>query len=200
MNGRKAFGALLGAGILALATVGTATAAPKTYTISAWLTASPDTVPSGGGSVTFTLHVTNTGTGDFNGNDVVFSDDDAGCTLTGLNPTGPSDKLNSGETWTWSCTVANVAPNTTNTAHIDVCHNGGGCGNAGAQATSADPSIEIGLSGGTNPGDTGAPPTDTLTETGTSGPSQTAWLLVVALGALLGSLVILRPARSTRSR
>jgi hypothetical protein len=54
-----------------------------------------------------------------------------------------------------------------------------------------------------SPGGGGAgatqPPTDTLGTSG-SGPSDGAWLLVVALGVLLGSVVILTPARTNRRR
>lgn len=193
----------MGAGLLTFAAVGAVAAIAPTYTISATKTADPPSVPADGGDVTFTVSVTNTGTGHFNGPDVVVSDDLVGCTLTGTHPTGPSDKLEAGDTWTWTCTVADVAPDTTNTAHIDVCHNGGACGNAGAQATSASPSVTVTLCesdcGGGN--ETGQPPTDTdFASTGTSGPADVAWLLIGALGALLGSLVILRPSGGKRPR
>ncbi len=46
---------------------------------------------------------------------------------------------------------------------------------------------------------TGQPATDAL-GTGSSGPSQTAWLLVVALGVILASVVILTPARVKNRR
>jgi uncharacterized repeat protein (TIGR01451 family) len=51
-------------------------------------------------------------------------------------------------------------------------------------------------------GDTTAPtqpPTDTLGSSG-SGPSDSAWLLVVGLGVLLASVVVLTPARAKRRR
>jgi hypothetical protein len=45
------------------------------------------------------------------------------------------------------------------------------------------------------------PPTDALGGTeGTSGPADGAWLLVVALGVLLGSIVVLTPARAKSQR
>ena len=46
---------------------------------------------------------------------------------------------------------------------------------------------------------TGQPATDTL-GAGSSGPTQTAWLLVVALGVILASVVILTPARAKSRR
>ena len=43
---------------------------------------------------------------------------------------------------------------------------------------------------------TRAPPTDTFGGNGTSSPADSAWLLVVALGVLLASIVVLTPARA----
>lgn len=57
------------------------------------------------------------------------------------------------------------------------------------------------LPSGGGAGDTNQPPTDALAgDTGSSGPSQTAWLLVVALGVILASVVILTPARAKSRR
>jgi hypothetical protein len=47
---------------------------------------------------------------------------------------------------------------------------------------------------------TGEPATDALGTTGSSGPTDTAWLLVVGLGVLLASIVVLTPARAKRQR
>jgi hypothetical protein len=44
------------------------------------------------------------------------------------------------------------------------------------------------------------PSTDALGTSGQSGPSDSAWLLVVALGVLLASVVVLTPARSKTRR
>jgi hypothetical protein len=44
------------------------------------------------------------------------------------------------------------------------------------------------------------PSTDTFTGNGTSGPADGAWLLVVALGVLLASIVVLTPARAKSRR
>jgi hypothetical protein len=54
--------------------------------------------------------------------------------------------------------------------------------------------------GGGGGGETDQPPTDTLPANGTSGPSDGAWLLVVALGVLLASIVVLTPARAKSRR
>ena len=59
----------------------------------------------------------------------------------------------------------------------------------------------VGEPGGGGGGDTDQPPTDTLpAPSGTSGPSDGAWLLVVALGVLLASVVVLTPARAKSRR
>jgi hypothetical protein len=44
------------------------------------------------------------------------------------------------------------------------------------------------------------PSTDTFGTNGTSGPADGAWLLVVALGVLLASIVVLTPARAKGRR
>ena len=55
--------------------------------------------------------------------------------------------------------------------------------------------------GGGGGGDTDQPPTDALPgTTGSSGPTDGAWLLVVALGVLLASIVVLTPARAKSRR
>ena len=59
----------------------------------------------------------------------------------------------------------------------------------------------VGAPGGGGGGDTDQPPTDALpAPSGTSGPSDGAWLLVVALGVLLASVVVLTPARAKSRR
>jgi hypothetical protein len=55
----------------------------------------------------------------------------------------------------------------------------------------------------TEEGDTDAPTeptTDTIGGNGTSGPADGAWLLVVALGVLLASVVVMTPARAKSQR
>jgi hypothetical protein len=44
------------------------------------------------------------------------------------------------------------------------------------------------------------PATDSIGSTGNSGPTDTAWLLVVGLGVLLASIVVLTPARAKSRR
>lgn len=54
--------------------------------------------------------------------------------------------------------------------------------------------------GGGEQGEVTEPPTDTLGERGASTPADSAWLLVVALGVLLASIVVLTPARAKSRR
>ena len=55
--------------------------------------------------------------------------------------------------------------------------------------------------GGVTDQPTDQPPTDTaFGSTGSSGPADTAWLLVVGLGVLLASIVVLTPARAKSRR
>lgn len=197
MNKRSRLAALVGTGLLTFAMVGAVSAVAPTYTISTSKVADPATVPSGGASVTFTVSVTNTGTGDFA--EVTIDDVFAGCTLAGDHPTGPSDKLGSGETWTWSCTVAGVHSGATNTATVTACHNGGACGNGDAQSATSVSSVTVGAAG-SGPGSSGQPSTDMLAPTSDTGSSNAAWLIIAALGVLLGSLVVLSPARIGRRR
>lgn len=65
---------------------------------------------------------------------------------------------------------------------------------AETDAPSADPSFFGSV------GDLTEPPTDTLGERGASAPADSAWLLVVALGVLLASIVVLTPARAKSRR
>ncbi len=134
----RGFGALLSAGMLLLSAVGLATAAPPTYTISVSKSADPANVPPTGGDVTFTTSVTGTGTGFFLA--VVISESLAGCTVAGPfgdEPAGRgSGRLDGGETWTYTCTVAGVTPGTTSTATVHACHNeGSGCNQSAHDAT-----------------------------------------------------------------
>src|SRR5262249_39072918 len=128
-------------------------------------------------------------------------------------------KLEAGETWAYTCTVGGVTPGTENTAHVNACHDGSvsSCNN-GAHDASGDANVTVTLceeacatlAPPTNPptdappqgtgGQTNVPsqaPTDSITS-GASGPSDAAWLLVVAFGVLLGSVVILRPSPAKR--
>ena len=60
------------------------------------------------------------------------------------------------------------------------------------------PSFSGGRGGDTN--QPTQPSTDAIGSTGSSGPAGSAWLLVVALGVLLASIVVLTPARSKTRR
>jgi uncharacterized repeat protein (TIGR01451 family) len=115
------------AGLLSMA-ASAAIAAPggPTYFISVTKSANPTAVPTGGASVDFTVSITNTGTGFFQS--VVVTDTMAGCTVAGPTvDTGSDGKLSPGETWAYTCTVANVHPGDSNTANVHACHNVTAC-------------------------------------------------------------------------
>src|SRR4051794_14165733 len=133
--GRKLWGAGLSAGIMLLGAVGWVSAAAPTYAISVSKTARPSTVPAEGADVAFTVWVTSTGSGFFQLVNV--SDSLAGCTVSGPSgDVGSDGKLSSGETWTYTCTVNGVMPDTTNIATVNACHNtSGSCNQSSHDAT-----------------------------------------------------------------
>jgi hypothetical protein len=225
---RTKLGALLGAGGLLLLAASATIAAPPTYTISVSKTASPASVPVSGGTVAFTVWVTGTGTGFFQ--TVSVTDPLAGCTIGAKVETSgdADDKLEQGETWSYSCTVNNVTPGTENTATVHACHNVSTCNQdahdaqgqgavtvtegeapppsqqpsvAPSVAPSVDPSVDPGSPDPTqdNAGLTQAP-TDTVGQPANPIGSQRTLLLVLALGMLLASLVLVTPARPVRAR
>jgi uncharacterized repeat protein (TIGR01451 family) len=230
MRTRDKLGALIGAVLLATAFGSTALAAPPTYTIAVNKTATPNVVGVGGADVVFTITVQNTGTGSFS--QVAVTDTLVGCTLSAPTGTGAPTTLASGDTWTFTCTVTGVLPDTTNTANVSACHNNSGACSQNPQRTSGSASVTVTLDTEATlppPTDTPAPtgtpaPTDTAAPTGGataspagggggatdqptmaptnsalnggSGPADGAWLMVVALGVLLASVVILSPARA----
>lgn len=65
---------------------------------------------------------------------------------------------------------------------------------------SEQPSEQPSQGGGGDTNQPTQPSTDALGTSGQSGPSDSAWLLVVALGVLLASVVVLTPARSKTRR
>lgn len=213
MNKRSRLAALVGAGILTFAMVGAAAAVKPTYGITVTKTADPPNVPAGGGDVTFTVSVANSGSSALHTVDV--SDTLGGCTLGA--PTGDTNSdgnLDTTETWAYTCLVTGVTPQTSNTATVNACHDNSDCNNQSHDATGTDEVI-VGLcesdcspvvttgpgtTPGTSPGVSGQPTTDTLAPSGESGPSNAAWLIIAALGVLLGSLVVLSPARIGRRR
>jgi hypothetical protein len=137
MRTRDKLGALIGAGLLTVALGSTVFAvtplAAPTYTVLVDKTATPDVVGAGGGDVLFTVTVQNTGTGSFA--IVNVTDSLAGCTLSAPTGIGAPNTLASGDTWTFTCTVTGVTPDTTNTATVYACHNNGGCTNGSHDAT-----------------------------------------------------------------
>jgi uncharacterized repeat protein (TIGR01451 family) len=218
MRNRDKIGALVGTGLLTFAMASTAFAAAPTYSVAVTKTATPDTVVVGGESVLFTVTVENTGTGSFQAVDLV--DSLGGCTLSAPSGTGAPTTLASGDTWTYTCTVTGVVPDTTNTVTVNACHNNGGCTNELHDATgTASVTVPLGPGAGVPtpvpsetpvPSATGggadvtavpsAPATDTALSNGSSGPADAAWVLIAGLGVLIASAVILTPGRAKRRR
>ena len=218
--GKRRLGALIGAAVLTFAAVGSVAATKPTYAIDVTKVADPTSVPAGGGDVNFTITVTNTGSGDFH--TVTPVDSDGGCSLAGpTGDTGSDGILSADEVWTWTCTVTDFQPNTSNTVNVHACHNSSDPCNSDNQNATGSAEVEVGLceadcataqppteqpptpepsSGGG--GATTLPsqaPTDTAGSR-TPGPGDGAWLLVVALGVLLASIVVLRPAKAGTHR
>ncbi|HYN69475.1 MAG TPA: hypothetical protein VEX41_04620 [Candidatus Eisenbacteria bacterium] len=197
MSKRGKLGALAGAFVLTFAVVGAAIAAPKEGSVDVTKTASVATVPAGGGSVTYTVKVTNTGDKDFHALTV----SDSKCTLTGGKAVSGGNKFASGEVLTYTCTLT-VAPNTTNTATAWACTNSSDCNQESASATDSA-SVTVGLTAA--PAAAAPTPTKKVVAPATSTTSLVsssadgAWLLIIALGVLLASVVILTPRRSKSS-
>ena len=107
---------------------------------------------------------------------------------TAFGPTASSKKT--GGTIHWYVIVDGDSSSTIDSATTD------------ANGTNLNVShVCFGAPGGGGGGDTDQPPTDALpAPSGTSGPSDGAWLLVVALGVLLASVVVLTPARAKSRR
>jgi len=219
MNRLRALGALIGAGLLTFAMVGAATAtAPPPPAMSITKAVDHSTLPAGGGTVTYTIVATAT-TGTFHQVVITDANCDTGTLAwvsgTGSSTAGPTGAgaagfLHEGDSWTFSCTRALTAAGTYhNTASADGCVDGSvqGC-NQGSHASSGQSNDVVvtvasggGGNGSSNQPPSNQPPTDTaFGPTGTSGPADSAWLLIVALGALLGGLVVLNPSRVRRRR
>jgi len=222
--GKRRLGALIGAAVLTFAAVGSVSATAPTFSLTVTKAADPSTLPFGGGTTTYTITVHNTGTGDFHVVNVTDANCDTGTLAwqsgTGASTAGPSGSgaaafLHGGDSWTFTCTRALTESGTyDNTATADGCVDGSAaqCNNTNhaAGGTSNDAQVTVLGEGETLPptaaptggtgGQTNVPtqaPTDAIVS-GTSGPTDAAWLLVIAFGVLLGSVVVLRPATSKR--
>lgn len=144
------------AGLLSMA-ASAVIAAPPTYAISVTKTANPPAVPTAGASVEFTVSVTNTGSQFFQS--LAITDTMVGCTLAGPSvDTGSDGKLSPGETWAYTCTVANVHPADSNTADVHACHNVTACVSGPDAAASGSVTLDQAAAGSQAPSQ--APPTE----------------------------------------
>ena len=210
MSKRGRFGALAGAFALTLAMASTALAAPKAYDLTVVKSADKTSLPAGGGTVVFTIAVTNTGTGAFHGivvtdsrcSPVAFSSSSDGSD-PGAN--GSAAFLQPGAWWKFTCSWKFTASGTfTNTASasgcgdgsVDQCNQGA---HADASATSNTVTITVAAAApAPTPTPVKAPNTSEIA-TNASSSSNGGWLLIIALGVLLASVVILNP-RGSKSR
>jgi hypothetical protein len=96
-----------------------------------------------------------------------------GCTVAGpTGDVGSDGKLSPGETWTYTCTVANVHPGDSNTANVDACHGTGACTTVHDAAGTASVTLDQAPTGSEAP--TEAPPTEAPpTAAPPSGPAPT---------------------------
>jgi hypothetical protein len=150
--------------------------------------------------------------------DAVFSTD----SFSGVDSSG-----NGGGTLQWYAVITGDGDTTITSAHTDVtggnlvlshtCSTGGETSPPETAPPTAPPSFEQSQEGETDAptgtpdvsfsqsqeGETDAPTepsTDAFGGSGTSAPADGAWLLVVALGVLLASVVVLTPARAKSRR
>jgi hypothetical protein len=192
MSKRGRFGALAGALLLTFAVASVAFAAQPTYSVSVTKSGSPTNVPAGGGNVTFTVWVTNTGTGDFHG--LTVEDSNAACTYDGP-VAAANNQFESGAAWKYTCTYK-VTPPATNTVTVFACHDNGQCGSGNADAT-ATASVTITVTAVVTAAPTvKATVLNTATVDSRTSSTDGTWLAIVALGILLASVVILTPRRS----
>ena len=210
MSKRGRFGALAGAFALTLAMASTALAAPKAYDLTVTKSADKTSLPVGGGTVVFTITVTNTGNGAFHG--VAVSDNKCSpvtfsSSSDGSDPAanGNSSFLQPGEWWKFTCSKTFTASGTyTNTATASGCGDGSTdqCNqgaHADASATSNTVTITVAAAAAPTPTPTpvkATAPNTSEIATNASSSSNGGWLLIIALGVLLASVVILSPARS----
>jgi hypothetical protein len=204
MNKRSRLAALLGAGLLTFGVTGIALASTDLLPGQVGITLSDKDatgteacegvdVPEGGAVLHFVLTLT--------------SDTDGSLDFVLSNPAtnGHADNAsdNHGSTLDWwvpvdSATGDTVLESATTDADGDNLVLSHVCFGAPAPTpTEAAPTETPGGGGG---GDITQPPTDAIGSTGNSGPTDGAWLLVVALGVLLASIVVLTPARAKSRR
>ncbi|MBI2781635.1 MAG: hypothetical protein HYX55_07560 [Chloroflexi bacterium] len=223
MHWRTKLGALLAAGGLVMLAASAVVAAPPTYTFDVTKTADPGAVPATGGDVEYTIWVENTGTGFFQ--TVVVDDGMAGCTLGAPTGDDGDGKFEPGETWAYSCTVTGVTPGTQNTASVNGCHDLSACVSShdftdtgSVTVTEGDPATQPPAteppatnppatnppSGTPNPTSAVAgatqPTTDAELGAASAGTGTNGLLLVIALGMLLASVVLVKPAKPVRQR
>ena len=188
------------ASLMALALLpGSMIAAPKEYEITVDKSANPTSLPAKGGDVTYTVAVTNIGTGFLQV--IVIEDSDCNTWDGPTGDVGQKGKLETDETWSYTCTTA-VTPPDTNTVTVNACHDGSveNCNNANHAAQATD-SVTVTVTATPTPTPTPAPgttlpPTDSVAGSGPGADSLGLVLMLVA--GLLASVMVLTPALGRR--
>ena len=168
------------------------------YAISVDKTANPGAVATKGGNVEYKVAVENEGTGFFSV--VILSDPDCSPWSAPTATGGDDDsKLEEGETFWYTCTT-NVVPPHTNTVNVRACHDGSidSCNNDTHASTASDSVTVTAATAAPTSGGAGAtlPPTDSIS--GTSGTADSIGLVLLLLAGVLGSVMVLTPARIRR--
>ena len=157
----------------------------------------PASVPSGGGDVGFTVTVQNTGSGGGGSADLQQVDvatDNGGCTLSAPSGTGAPDTLAVGDTWTYTCTVTDVAPDTTVNAWVYACNSNGGACNVDSHDATDNDGVTVTLGEEVHASD--AAPVPAEHGNGRASPDggsvNAAWMLAIVIGVLGASALILK--------
>lgn len=162
--------------------------APDAPGIDVEKSADPTTLDSGGGSVTYTYVVTNTGNVALS--NVTVEDDKCSSISGPSGDTNSNDQLDVDETWTYTCTM-NVTATTTNTVVAE--------GTAGEDTVSDtdQATVTVGLelpATGTPSPSPSLPSTSTADGPGQGGSGTPIALLLILLAAGAAGLVVLNPS------
>ena len=167
---------------------------PKVPSISIDKTVDPTNLPAGGGDVTYTYVVTNTG--DLDLHDIAVVDDNGtpADTSDDFTVTCPESALAVGEHMTCTADVSGTTETTTNIATVDAI-----VGEDTPVTDSDDATVTVaggGVGGDTSPPKT-APPTDTINGS-TNDAGGNLPILLLVLGVIGLGAVVLTPRRAKR--
>jgi hypothetical protein len=165
---------------------------PNTPGIHVEKTASVENLPVGGGSVTYTYVVTNTGDVPLTG--ITVTDNKCAPVAFGSGDTNDDQILDKAETWTYTCTTT-ITASTTNTA-VATGHDG-----ETTVTDTDDATVPVATPGGGVQAETNVPTppaTDIASGSVTSSPSGSIPFLLIILGVIGFAAVALMPVRNRR--